>query len=90
MLVIVKTYLKWDVVDCMRHEEEKIAYIAHTSPKKGSSRRCSATGFCARRRMSWHECSIYSKNIYRRISFIQRRLIGKSDAANKLKKGVKS
>ena len=36
-------------------------YIAHTSPKKSPSRRCSATGFCARGRMSWHEYNIYSK-----------------------------
>ena len=34
--------------------------IAQTLPKK-PSRRCSATGFCARGRMSWHECNIYSK-----------------------------
>ena len=76
----------WDVVDCMRREEEKIAgntrdrgekqgrariragyfelALRATSRRhcpRSPSRRCSATGFCARGSMSLHEYNIYSK-----------------------------
>ncbi len=61
----------WDLVDCMRHEEEKIAGNTRDRGEKqgrarrpyprSPGRRCSATGFCARGRMSWYEYNIYSK-----------------------------
>ena len=56
----------WDVVDCMRHEEDKIAVNTRDRGEKqgrvrrpyprSPNRRCSATGFCARGKYN-----IYSK-----------------------------
>ena len=56
---------RWDVIDCMRHEEDKIAGNTRDRGEKQGRARVGAD------------------------PFIPRRLIGKSDAANKLKKGVK-